>query len=272
MVVAPIEWEPVREEKELEAGRLEKGPAFGKVPSDGKELTFTVKEEQHLVEAHGAGSKEVLWTFTAAGRIDTPPVVCQGVALLGARDGYVYALRASDGALVWRFRAAPRERRMVAYGQLESAWPIVGGVLVADGVAYVIAGTHSEFAGGVTVYAMKPDDGTVVWKQRFVGTGGTSSRGGPTWGDVVVTAKPVIDGGRLIIPGTKNLPGKRGEARPIDGLGGKIMDLKTGKVEQPVGAKFSKALNPTTTYTFDGQMKIWKGMKPEVKDDKSSSK
>ena len=32
-------------------------------------------------------------------------------------------LRAADGALCWRFRVAPEDRRMVAYDQLESAWP-----------------------------------------------------------------------------------------------------------------------------------------------------
>jgi hypothetical protein len=37
--------------------------------------------------------------------------------------------------LVWRYRAAPLERRIVVRGQLESPWPVAGGVIVVDGLA-----------------------------------------------------------------------------------------------------------------------------------------
>jgi YD repeat-containing protein len=261
MAVAPMEWETAREQDDGDAGRLEQGPAFGKVSPGGGEVTFSIDEDGHLVEARDAGSKAVRWTFTAAGRIDTPPVVCEGVALAGSRDGYVYALRASDGALVWRFRGAPRERRVVTYDQLESAWPIVGGVLVADGTAYFVAGVHSAFPEGVTVYAVKPQDGTIVWKRQFDVKGGCSKRGSPGWGDVVVAVKPIRDGTRLIIPGTWRLPAK--PVRLVDGLCGKILDLKTGKTENPIGGRFHKVQNPKhrPTYTFDAKDSIWKTLK-----------
>jgi hypothetical protein len=268
MAVAPMEWETAWKRTERDAGQLERGPAFGKVSPGSGEVTFSIEENGHLVEARDAGSKEVRWSFMAAGRIDTPPVTCGGVALLGARDGYVYALRPSDGALVWRFRGAPRERRVVVYDQLESAWPIVGGVLVADGTAYFVAGLHSEFAEGVTVYAVKPQDGTIVWKRRFDAKGGTSYKGGPSWGDVVIAVKPIRDGTRLIIPAKRNLPPK--PVRPIDGLGGKILDLKTGKTEKPVGGRFHKLCGsnkpgrPGPMFIFDGKLNIWKGMETGV--------
>ena len=60
--------------------------------------------------------------------------------LFGSADGYVYCLRASDGELVWRFRGAPRDERLVAFEQLESLWPVHGTVLVQDGAAYFAAG------------------------------------------------------------------------------------------------------------------------------------
>lgn len=53
--------------------------------------------------------------------------------LFGSRDGWVYCLQASDGQLVWRFRAAPEERKMMAFEQLESTWPVHGSVLVQKG-------------------------------------------------------------------------------------------------------------------------------------------
>ena len=69
-------------------------------------------------------SGKVLWSYTAGGRVDSPPTIYHGRVLFGSADGWVYCLRAADGRLVWRFRAAPIDRRMVAYEQFESAWPV----------------------------------------------------------------------------------------------------------------------------------------------------
>ena len=55
---------------------------------------------------------------------------------MGCHDGWVYALRAKDGVLAYRVRIAPREKRIVAYGIIESAWPVLGSILVHDGIAY----------------------------------------------------------------------------------------------------------------------------------------
>jgi hypothetical protein len=65
--------------------------------------------------------------------------------------------------LVWRYRAAPRARRIIAYGQLESAWPVVGGVLIHDDLAYFVAGRHGAADGGVHIYAARPATGEIVW-------------------------------------------------------------------------------------------------------------
>jgi outer membrane protein assembly factor BamB len=69
--------------------------------------------------------------------------------LFGCRDGWVYCLRAADGELAWRFRAAPEDRRVVAFDQVESPWPVPGSVLVLDDVAYVAAGRSSFLDGGI---------------------------------------------------------------------------------------------------------------------------
>ena len=54
-----------------------------------------------------------VWEYAAGGRIDSPPTIYQGLVLFGCRDGWVYCLRMSDGAVAWRFRAAPRDRLVV---------------------------------------------------------------------------------------------------------------------------------------------------------------
>src|SRR5690606_8594497 len=77
-----------------------------------------------------------------------------------------YCLRADDGELVWRYCAAPRDQRIVAFGQLESKWPVVGGVLVYDGVAYFGVGRHAASDGGITVCAIEPQTGELLWSEH----------------------------------------------------------------------------------------------------------
>jgi len=111
---------------------------------------------------------KVVWRRHLPGRLDAPPTIHRGLCLVGCHDGWVYCLRADDGRSVWRFRAAPAERRIVAFGQVESAWPVVGGVLVVKGIAYALAGRTTEADGGLHVHALKPRTGEVVWSGRRV--------------------------------------------------------------------------------------------------------
>ena len=119
------------------------------------------------VVALEAASGKPRWIFVAGGRVDSPPTVWKGMALFGAADGYVYALRLTDGALAWRFRAAPQELCTVALDRVESVWPVHGSVLLVDGIAYVTAGRDSHLDGGIVMYAMDPMTGSVL-KQSLV--------------------------------------------------------------------------------------------------------
>ncbi|HUU90050.1 MAG TPA: PQQ-binding-like beta-propeller repeat protein, partial [Phycisphaerae bacterium] len=88
-----------------------------------------------------------------------PPTVYDGLCVFGCGDGSVYCLRAADGQLVWRFRAAPVDRRIVADSRLESVWPISGSVLVREGVVYVAAGRSSYLDGGIRLFALDARSG-----------------------------------------------------------------------------------------------------------------
>ena len=94
---------------------------------------FVAEVDAHTVHALNEDNGESLWTFTAGGRIDSPPTVSEGRVLFGSADGHVYCLDAQDGALAWRFRAGPEDRRILVDDQLESAWPVHGAVLVQEG-------------------------------------------------------------------------------------------------------------------------------------------
>ncbi len=119
---------------------------------------YVASIDTHTVHALDAETGEQAWQFTAGGRIDSPPTVWNGCVLFGSADGWVYCLRAADGALAWRHRAAPEDRLVTVHGQLESAWPVHGSVLVlpaADdssrAVVYAAAGRSGYLDGGIVL-------------------------------------------------------------------------------------------------------------------------
>jgi len=120
---------------------------------------FFAAIDVHTIHALDASTGKPAWTFTAGGRIDSPPTIYKGRVLFGSADGWVYCLRADDGVLVWRFRAAPRNRRLMAYEQLESVWPVSGSVLVQDGSVYCVAGRSAFLDGGMRLLRLDPSTG-----------------------------------------------------------------------------------------------------------------
>jgi outer membrane protein assembly factor BamB len=124
--------------------------------------------EQHAVYALDEDSGKVLWRFQAGSIVDSPPTLWKGTAIFGCRDGWVYCVNAADGALVWKFRAAPVDRRIVASENLESVWPVHGSVLVlpdpqsGKGRVYAIAGRSSFLDGGLRSLMLDADSGALL--------------------------------------------------------------------------------------------------------------
>ena len=135
-------------------------------------LLVVARSDAHSVHAFGAADGRPRWSFIAGGRVDSPPTLHEGLVLFGCADGWVYCLQASDGQLAWRLQAAPADRRVGAFGQLESAWPAHGSVLVLDGVAYLTAGRSTHLDGGIHAYGLDPRSGRVVHHARLEGAAG----------------------------------------------------------------------------------------------------
>lgn len=112
-------------------------------------LVFTSQVDTHTVYALRESTGKPVWHFTADARIDSPPTIDSGRAVFGATDGWVYCLRATDGKLIWKYRAAPLDRRAMAYEQLESLWPVHGSVLVRSGEVVCVAGRSNFLDGGL---------------------------------------------------------------------------------------------------------------------------
>jgi outer membrane protein assembly factor BamB len=142
-----------------------KGPLSAPTIANG--LVYVTRPNAHEVIAVEADSGGVRWRFTANGRVDTPPAIHRGLCLFGTAAGSVCALRADTGERVWQMRAALNNERIVAYGQVESPWPVPGAVLIIDDVAYFAAGRQSLADGGILVFAVNPMTGERRWVHRI---------------------------------------------------------------------------------------------------------
>ena len=129
------------------------GRKVGAPISVGNRVYVPLVDEHQILALDGCTGQEQ-WRFTAGARIDSPPTYDRGALLVGSTDGWVYRIRASDGQLVWRLRAGPEERRIGVHGQIESAWPISGSILIDQGIAYFAAGRSSQLDGGLRMLAV----------------------------------------------------------------------------------------------------------------------
>ncbi len=131
-------------------------------PTIAASKLFVASKNTHTLHALNTQTGKQLWSYTTGARIDSPPTYYKGLVLFGSADGYVYALRAEDGRLAWRFRGAPIDRRMMAWEQLESAWPVHGSVLVYNDVLYCTAGRNMYIDGGVRLIRLDPVTGKLL--------------------------------------------------------------------------------------------------------------
>lgn len=143
------------------------GPLSAPTVAAGKVLV--ARTDAHQVLALNAADGARLWTFDADARVDGPPTYWNGLVMFGGRDGWVYCLRASDGGLVWRFRVARSDRRIIVDEQAESAWPVNASVPVDDGRVLCAAGRHGELDGGITLCAVNAADGALIWERTITG-------------------------------------------------------------------------------------------------------
>jgi outer membrane protein assembly factor BamB len=133
---------------------------------------------------------EELWSYPTAGRIISAPTFWEGKVYAGSGDGRVYCLNAEDGSLVWRYRVAPVERRIMVFGHLMSSWPINANVLVqpstdagqTGGVVYASAGLIGP-CGGSLLCALDARSGKPLWETRFADASETlpSATGQMAW-------------------------------------------------------------------------------------------
>jgi outer membrane protein assembly factor BamB len=129
-------------------------------------MAFVSSPDAQEVVGLDATNGNVRWRFTASGRVDSSPTIYNGLCIFGSNDGSVYALRARTGERVWQLRPTSNQR-IVAYGQVESPWPVAGAVLLSDDTVYFAAGRQPLASGGIYVHAVDPMEGAIKWAERI---------------------------------------------------------------------------------------------------------
>ena len=134
-------------------------------------LVVVAAPETHEVLAFDATTGKPSWRFNTGGKVDSPPTLipARGLAIFGCDDGAVYAVRLTDGKLVWRFLAAPTDGIAMLHGHLASAFPLPGSALVLGDTVIAVAGLHSDI-GGLHCWALDVATGKPR-AQRAIQTG-----------------------------------------------------------------------------------------------------
>ncbi len=157
--------EPAWPEPGRELHRMPFDYAFQVAVADG--TVYFGSSADHKVCALDLATGRERWTFFTEGPVRFAPAVEGERVFVASDDGCLYCLSAADGKLLWKFRGGPRDERLMGNQRLISRWPLRSGVAVADGAVYFSAGMWP--GEGVYVYALRAEDGTVVWKNDTSG-------------------------------------------------------------------------------------------------------
>ncbi|OJX39542.1 MAG: hypothetical protein BGO78_13610 [Chloroflexi bacterium 44-23] len=146
----------------------------------------------HKLYALDALNGHLLWSFNgAAAGYSTNPLVVENQVLLGNRDGYFYAIGANgttrQGQQLWKYKTEGSIELTAAY---------------SDGVVYFASNDNHA-------YALRSNNGSLVWKSELLPGDGYGSYWPVIYGDYVVFS--AASGYRTgLNPGTASLKDARG--------------------------------------------------------------
>jgi outer membrane protein assembly factor BamB len=131
-------------------------------------LLFVPSPRHDGLSAFDTRSGEERWSVFTDGPVRYSPVAWENRLYATSDDGFLYCLDAATGALVWKFRGGPADRRILGNERLISTWPARGAPVIADGVVYFGAGIWPFM--GIFLHALDARTGAVVWTNEGDGS------------------------------------------------------------------------------------------------------
>jgi outer membrane protein assembly factor BamB len=156
------------------------------------------------IAAFDVDTGEERWAFFTDGPVRLPGVAADGKVYFACDDGYLYCLAADTGALQWRFRGGPSDRRVLGNKRLISTWPARGGPVLKDGRVYFAASIWPFM--GTYIYALDAETGEVVWKNDSTSAQWIKQpHQNPAFAGVAPQGAFVISEDRLLVPGGRSV-------------------------------------------------------------------
>lgn len=150
-------------------------------------------------------SGEPVWQYFTEGPVRFAPAIDHGRVYAVSDDGYLHCLSLKDGSRLWRVNGGPKRRRIIGNDRLVSMWPVRGGVVVHDGVAYFSAGIWPSM--GVFIRAVDARNGEVLWTNSTTGSRFiTHPHGADSFGSISPQGYLAVSGDTLLVPGGRTLP------------------------------------------------------------------
>ena len=175
-------------------------------PVAAGKLLFVPSNVSDRVTAYATDTGREVWRFYAEAPVRFAPVVYKDKVIFVSDDGWVYCVGAADGKEQWRFRAAPRELRVIGNNRLTSAWPVRGAPVLFGGKIYFAASIWPFM--GVFHYCLDAETGKVVWSNSGESARWTTHpHGAPSFASVAPQGYFAADGNDLIVPGGRSTPG-----------------------------------------------------------------
>ncbi len=187
------------------SSRLQFDAGYEPVVAGGLLLIASSKSDS--VTAYETSTGRQRWVYRTDGPIRFAPAVWNESVCFGSDDGHLYCVELRTGALRWKFRAVPSERRLLGNRRLISVWPVRGGPVVAAGRVHFAAGVWPF--EGVFVYALDIDSGDVVWRNDSLGyLYGQHPHNTRAIGGLAPQGYLLIDGDELIVPCSTAYPAR----------------------------------------------------------------
>jgi len=170
----------------------------------GKTLFLGFNDTDKLL-ALDTDTGEEKWAFYVDGPVRLPPVAADDKVLFTSDDGYLYCLDAATGALRWRFRGGPSDRKVLGNSRLISTWPARGGPVLEDGRVYFAASIWPFM--GTFIYALDAETGQVVWRNDSTSAQWVNQpHRNPAFAGIAPQGAFVVAGDSLLVPGGRSVP------------------------------------------------------------------